>query len=196
MFDSHSRNTVGQHNPFGTAVLLEFSDLHSLLAYLTSEYTGSVYIISPVWFNRQRPPLLEHNQSEIMGSLGGTMNQTLIHTDSTSNVCKEDTISLNSYENYSQSECTLNCSSVKQKYTSKEFLVESYFKSETILQHFIQNVNLTIAATLEQERIDQEVRLKHHLNRFLMEHSIVILLNVNVGSRRGDTRKIKEFAII
>lgn len=135
-------------------------------------------------------PVRNHGQS--WGDHGPDTNTN----DSTSNVCKEDTISLNSYENYSQSECTLNCSSVKQKYTSKEFLVESYFKSETILQHFIQNVNLTIAVTLEQERIDQEVRLKHHLNRFLMEHSIVILLNVNVGSRRGDTRTIKEFAII
>lgn len=137
VFDSHSRNIVGQHNPFCTAVLLEFSDLHSLLPYLKSEYTGSVYNISPVLFNRQRPSLLEYNQSEIVGSHGETMDQTPVHTYSTSNVSKEYTISINSYENYSQSESTLNCSSVKQKYTSKEFLVESYFKSEKILQHVI-----------------------------------------------------------
>lgn len=29
VFDSHSRNIVGQHDPFGTAVLLEFSDFDS-----------------------------------------------------------------------------------------------------------------------------------------------------------------------
>lgn len=166
-----SRNIVGQHNPFGTAVLLEFTDIHTLLAYLTSEYTGSVYNISPVLFNHQRPSLLEHNQSEIVGSHGETMDQTPIHTYSTSNVSTEDTISLNSYKNYSQSESTLNCSSVKQKYTSEEFFVESYFKSEKILQHFIQNVNLTTAVTLEQERIDEEKQLKNHLNRSLLEHS-------------------------
>lgn len=122
-------------------------------------------------FNHQRPSLLEHNQSEIVDSHGETMDQTPIHTNSTSNVNTEDTISLNSYKNYSQSESTLNCSSVKQKYSSEEFFVESYFKGEKILQHFIQDVNLTTAVTLEQERIDQEIQIKYHLNRSLFEHS-------------------------
>lgn len=189
--NSHSRNIVGQHNPFGTAVLLEFTDIHTLLAYLTSEYTGSVYNISPVVFNHQRPSLLEHNQSEIVGSHGETMDQTPIHTYSTSNVSTEDTISLNSYKNYSQSESTLNCSSVKQKYTSEEFFVESYFKSEKILQHFIQNVNLTTAVTLEQERIDEEKQLKNHLNRSLLEHSYCCSAECKRRKQKGRYTKNK-----
>lgn len=190
VFDSHSRNIVGQHNPFGTAVLLEFTDIHTLLAYLTSEYTGSVYNISPVLFNHQRPSLIEHNQSEIVGSHGETMDQTPIHTYSTSNVSTEDIISLNSYKNYSQSESTLNCSSVKQKYTS-EFFVESYFKSEKILQHFIQNVNLTTAVTLEQERIDEEKQLKNHLNRSLLEHSYCCSAECKRRKQKGRYTKNK-----
>lgn len=191
VFDSHSRNIVGQDNPFETAVVLECTNIHSLLAYLTSEYTGSVYNISPVLFNRQRPSLLEHNQSEIVGSHGETMDQTPIHTYSTSNVSTEDTISLNSYKNYSQSESTLNCSSLKQKYTSEEFFVESYFKSEKILQHFIQNVNLTTAVTLEQERIDQEIQSNNNLNRSLLEHSYCCSAECKRRKQKGRYTKNK-----
>lgn len=142
-------------------------------------------------FNHQRPSLLEHNQSEIVGSHSETVNQTPIHTYSTSNVSTEDTISLNSYKNYSQSESTLNCSSVKQKYTSEEFFVESYFKSEKILQHFIQNVNLTTAVTFEQEGIDQENQLKNHLNRSLLEHSYCCSAECKRRKQKGRYTKNK-----
>lgn len=118
VFDSHSRNMFGQHNPFGTAVLLEFSDFYSLLAYLTSEYTGSIYNISPVLFNHQRPSSLEHNRSEnrnYMGFLDQTPG-TPIHNYNTSNVSEEDTISLNSFQFFSQrSESSLNCNCFEQK---------------------------------------------------------------------------------
>lgn len=126
-----------------------------------------------------------------MGSHGETMDQTPIHTYSTSIVSTEDTISLNSYKDYSQSESTLNCSSVKQKYTSENFFVESYFKSEKILQHFIQNVNLTTAVTLEQERIDQEKQLKNHLNRSLLEHSYCCSAECKRRKQKGRYTKNK-----
>lgn len=85
----------------------------------------------------------------------------------------------------------MNCSSVKQKYTSKEFFVESYFKSEKILQHFIQNVNLTTAVTLDQERIDQEKQLKNHLNRSLLEHSYCCSAECKRRKQKGRYTKNK-----
>lgn len=42
--------------------------------------------------------------------------------------------------------------------------------------------------------IDQEVRLKNHLNRSLLEHSYCC--SAECKRVEGETRKIKEFAII
>lgn len=84
--------------------------------------------------------------------MGETMDQTPIHTYSTSNVSTEDTISLNSYKNYSQSESTLNCSSVKQKYTSEEFFVESYFKSEKNIATFHTKCEFNISCNFRARK--------------------------------------------
>ncbi|CAC5384758.1 unnamed protein product [Mytilus coruscus] len=48
VFDSHSRNTLGQFSEAGSSVLLQFNSMSSVVNYLNSMYGGAYFNISPV----------------------------------------------------------------------------------------------------------------------------------------------------
>ena len=63
LFDSHSRNTCGLHEPNGQAVLLSFSTVSSLNKYIKSFYEISSNISSEAQYN------LEHISIEITNEI-------------------------------------------------------------------------------------------------------------------------------
>ncbi|CAC5405284.1 unnamed protein product [Mytilus coruscus] len=64
IFDSHSRNSTGITNPFGSAAIIELSNYEECVQFLRQNYEGKPFEITPVVFERQDVQSIDYSAPE------------------------------------------------------------------------------------------------------------------------------------
>ena len=79
IFNSHNRNNFGQFSESGSADLLQFSSMSSVVCYLNSMYSGAYFNISPV--------ILQYDgHTQIDQSTNNEVCMNAIRTENTTNM--------------------------------------------------------------------------------------------------------------